>query len=165
MGVNHRLLCQACLGYTDQDCGDHRFDVHTPSPLHFDTRFCPKGPSYSNGQAIICGSLAIQGCSRRDRILIASAGSTRFNDMLGSVYVILSLYRGVPRGAAARRMRPTAPLLLATTFKEVGMLAPTAARPADVSPEASSRQDHHVPCKSTRTAARGDGRTSKRQGL
>ena len=24
-GVNRRVLCQACLGYTDQDCGDHRF--------------------------------------------------------------------------------------------------------------------------------------------
>ena len=23
------LLCQACLGYTDQDCGDYRFDVIT----------------------------------------------------------------------------------------------------------------------------------------
>ena len=34
------------LGYTDQDCGDHRFDAATPSPLHFDTPFCPKGPSY-----------------------------------------------------------------------------------------------------------------------
>ena len=31
-GVNRRVLCQACLGYTDQDCGDHRFDGHPPSP-------------------------------------------------------------------------------------------------------------------------------------
>ena len=61
----------------------------------------PRRTYLLNGQAIICGSLAIQGCSRRDRVLTASAGSTRFNDMLGSVYVVLSLYRGVPRGAGS----------------------------------------------------------------
>ena len=37
------LLCQACLGYTDQDCGDYQFNGRIPSPLHFDTHdFAPK---------------------------------------------------------------------------------------------------------------------------
>ena len=89
------------LGYTDQDCGDHRFDAATPSPLHFDTHdFAPKDRATQTDRQLY-GSLAIQGCSRRDRVLIASAGSTRFNDMLGSVYVVLSLYRGVPGGAGS----------------------------------------------------------------
>ena len=93
------VVSSISLGYTDQDCGDHRFDAATPSPLHFDTHdFAPKDRATQTDRQLY-GSLAIQGCSRRDRVLIASAGSTRFNDMLGSVYVVLSLYRGVPAGA------------------------------------------------------------------
>ena len=40
------LLCQACLGYTDQDCGDHRFDGRPPSPSTLTQAIYPKELSY-----------------------------------------------------------------------------------------------------------------------
>ena len=31
------VVSSMSLGYTDQDCGDYRFDERPPSPLHFDS--------------------------------------------------------------------------------------------------------------------------------
>ena len=56
------------LGYTDQDCGDHRFAAAAPSPLRFDTHdFAPED----------------QATQRTGN------------------YIVLSLYRDVPRGTGS----------------------------------------------------------------